>query len=97
MGAIEYSFVALSVNERYFRNHSQYFYGSLTSSGDLQASKFAQPQCCPNGKGMVGAAGFEPATFCSQSRRATRLRYAPTELAFDTRFDIARQASLSGR
>ena len=26
---------------------------------------------------MVGAAGFEPATFCSQSRRATRLRYAP--------------------
>src|SRR5712691_4032899 len=29
------------------------------------------------GCGMVGAAGFEPATFCSQSRRATRLRYAP--------------------
>jgi hypothetical protein len=28
---------------------------------------------------MVGAEGFEPPTFCSQSRRATRLRYAPTE------------------
>ena len=27
---------------------------------------------------MVGAAGFEPATSCSQSRRAARLRYAPT-------------------
>ena len=25
----------------------------------------------------VGAAGFEPATSCSQSTRATRLRYAP--------------------
>ena len=27
---------------------------------------------------MVGAAGFEPATLCSQSRCATGLRYAPT-------------------
>lgn len=26
---------------------------------------------------MVGAAGFEPATSCSQSRCATGLRYAP--------------------
>src|SRR5215211_2624630 len=26
---------------------------------------------------VVGAAGFEPATLCSQSRCATRLRYAP--------------------
>ena len=26
---------------------------------------------------MVGAAGFELATLCSQSRCATRLRYAP--------------------
>ena len=26
---------------------------------------------------MVGAAGFEPATSCSRSRRATGLRYAP--------------------
>src|SRR5437763_12414565 len=31
---------------------------------------------------MVGAAGFEPATFCSQSRRATRLRYAPAALRY---------------
>jgi hypothetical protein len=28
---------------------------------------------------VVGATGFEPATLCSQSRCATRLRYAPTE------------------
>jgi hypothetical protein len=27
--------------------------------------------------GMVGVEGFEPPTFCSQSRRATRLRYTP--------------------
>ena len=26
---------------------------------------------------MVGATGFEPAASCSQSRRATGLRYAP--------------------
>ena len=29
---------------------------------------------------MVGAEGFEPPTLCSQSRCATRLRYAPTFL-----------------
>ena len=27
---------------------------------------------------LVGAEGFEPTTLCSQSRCATRLRYAPT-------------------
>ena len=30
-----------------------------------------------NNKLLVGAAGFEPAASCSQSRRATKLRYAP--------------------
>src|SRR5215218_1779285 len=29
---------------------------------------------------MVGATGFEPATSCSRSRRATGLRYAPPAL-----------------
>ena len=42
---------------------------------------------------MVGAAGFEPATFCSQSRRATRLRYTPRVAKPDTRFAIGQQAS----
>src|SRR5215470_16164385 len=28
---------------------------------------------------MVGATGFEPATSCSRSRRATKLRYAPRD------------------
>ena len=28
-------------------------------------------------KRLVGVEGFEPPTFCSQSRRATRLRYTP--------------------
>jgi hypothetical protein len=27
---------------------------------------------------LVGAVGFEPTTSCSQSRRAARLRHAPT-------------------
>ena len=31
---------------------------------------------------MVGAEGFEPPTLCSQSRCATRLRYAPTPKPF---------------
>ena len=31
------------------------------------------------GGGLVGARGFEPPTSCSQSRRATGLRYAPTD------------------
>ena len=34
---------------------------------------------------MVGAEGFEPPTLCSQSRCATRLRYAPTVTTNDTR------------
>ncbi len=32
---------------------------------------------------MVGAAGFEPATLWSQTRCATRLRYAPIYLRVD--------------
>ncbi len=35
---------------------------------------------------MVGAAGFELATLCSQSRCATRLRYAPTRHRLYTDF-----------
>ena len=49
---------------------------------------FVCPFVCPNKKGfmannhkpliyLVGATGFEPATSCSQSRCATRLRHAP--------------------
>src|SRR5712672_721687 len=33
----------------------------------------------PLAGGVVGAAGFEPTTFCAQGRRATRLRYAPPQ------------------
>ena len=42
---------------------------------------------------MVGAAGFELATLCSQSRCATRLRYAPTKGGFYLRLgvDLGRQ------
>ena len=31
---------------------------------------------------MVGETGFEPATLCSQSRCATRLRHSPTGGAY---------------
>ena len=31
---------------------------------------------------LVGAEGFEPPTLCSQSRCATRLRYAPTDPSY---------------
>src|ERR1700761_1027596 len=34
---------------------------------------------------MVGAEGFEPPTLCSQSRCATRLRYAPTRFSLSHR------------
>ena len=30
------------------------------------------------GRTLVGPAGFEPTTLCSQSRCATKLRYGPT-------------------
>ncbi len=33
---------------------------------------------------LVGATGFEPATFCSRSKRATRLRYAPDVFVIKT-------------
>src|SRR5664280_1748097 len=32
------------------------------------------------GRRLVGPTGFEPATLCSQSRCATKLRYGPTRL-----------------
>src|SRR5688500_1858660 len=37
--------------------------------------------CVRRGLPTVGATGFEPATSCSRSRRATGLRYAPSRRA----------------
>ena len=37
------------------------------------------------GKKLVGVDGFEPPTSCSQSRRATGLRYAPVGIFGDIR------------
>jgi hypothetical protein len=43
---------------------------------------------------MVGAAGFEPATWSTQNSRATRLRYAPAlPPSLDTRFGLGQQAA----
>ena len=44
---------------------------------------------------VVGAAGFEPATSCSQSSHAARLRYAPIGETDGTR-STARMAILTG-
>ena len=38
---------------------------------------------------LVGAEGFEPPTLCSQSRCATRLRYAPTVVSVDCNVNSA--------
>ena len=37
--------------------------------------------CLRSERRLVGAAGFEPATLCSQSKCATRLRHAPNRMA----------------
>src|ERR1700733_14156155 len=42
---------------------------------------------------MVGAAGFEPATCCTQNSRATRLRHTPPVAAWDTSFVRSQQPS----
>ena len=49
---------------------------------DLQCHESVIPQgfaYCQRSYGkLVGAEGFEPSTFCTRNKRATRLRYAPT-------------------
>ena len=46
--------------------------------GTRRARKKALQHLLQGLQTLVGAAGFELATLCSQSRCATRLRYAPT-------------------
>jgi hypothetical protein len=46
----------------------------------LEPTTVSLEGCCSiqlSYENMVGVAGFEPTTFCSQSRRATKLRYTP--------------------
>ena len=43
-------------------------------------------------KKLVGARGFEPPAFCSQSRRATGLRHAPRYPAAVYRLSLTRSA-----
>jgi hypothetical protein len=40
---------------------------------------------------VVGAIGFEPTTYGSQNRRATRLRYAPTKGSLVCRAGIGKR------
>ena len=49
---------------------------------------------------MVGTTGFEPATSCSQSRRATKLRHIPTlhsGIDYSRRIEIRRKDFASDR
>ena len=53
------------------------FFRSAPDSGGQRKKK--NPRYFVSGdSGLVGAEGFGPSTFCSRSKRATRLRYAPT-------------------
>ena len=45
---------------------------------------------------LVGARGFEPPTSCSQSRRATGLRYAPSYLGYKISGEKSMYASSVG-
>ena len=49
---------------------------TVTGTGTEQEER--EGEVCKWLKVLVGARGFEPPTSCSQSRRATGLRYAPT-------------------
>src|SRR2546422_4068767 len=51
-------------------------WSSDVCSSDLSDSLRGRPRP-PVDLALVGASGFEPPTLCSQSRCATRLRYAP--------------------
>ena len=44
---------------------------------ERRSKKKAPFQGCLLSSNLVGTTGFEPATFCSQSRRDTKLRYVP--------------------
>src|SRR5262245_15135651 len=49
----------------------------------IPQSSFPPRRCAKRREGrMVGAAGFEPATWSTQNSRATRLRYAPSGVTF---------------
>jgi hypothetical protein len=59
-----------------------------------QFSDTSIARLCRRGE-LVGARGFEPPTLCSQSRCATRLRYAPPEnrcIRTGSRFIISERA-----
>ncbi len=53
--------------------------GTRTRNNQLGRLRLYQLNYCR----MVGATGFEPATLCSQSRCATKLRYAPETPGLD--------------
>ena len=73
-----------------------------TASPSSPACRSVPPWSCSyrlpfRGARLVGAAGFEPATFWSQTRRATRLRYAPgAARALDTRFGFGAASAQAG-
>ena len=51
--------------------------GTETTRPALGGPCWTIHRTCPVSRDLVGATGFEPATFSSRTRRATKLRYAP--------------------
>lgn len=60
-----------------FRFSPSLLFRSAPDSGGQEKTKIPR-QFVSRDSGLVGAEGFEPSAFCSRSKRATRLRYAPT-------------------
>ena len=76
--------VADGSRTRYLRSHNPVLYlVSYSHHQEAQTESLPHspegysPSLWHNRKEMVGVEGFEPPTSCSQSRRATRLRYTP--------------------
>jgi hypothetical protein len=64
--------------------------GIRTPDPQLRRLLLYPPELQAQSSELVGARGFEPPAFCSQSRRATGLRHAPSYFA--TAYPIARRA-----
>lgn len=57
--------------------HFRSFLGIFMQFHDVKTRQLRQIFLNDFNNLLVGATGFEPATFCSRSKRATRLRHTP--------------------
>ena len=72
--------------------------GIRTHGCVFQHRRFSRPlhsTALPSLRELVGVEGFEPPTLCSQSRRATRLRYTPNDTDIHQRSNCSSSTLLS--